>query len=73
MTGWILLVLLSMHFRGDVIHLSAVSVLVLNGDDSMSMSSGSCINSNVSDDAEYADRVINASHGIWITDKRRKK
>ena len=48
-----------------------VSVLVLNEDDSLSMSSGSN-NSNVSDDAEYADRVINASHGIWVTDKRKK-
>ena len=27
---------------------------------------------NVFGDGEYADRVINASHGIWIIDKRRK-
>jgi hypothetical protein len=28
--------------------------------------------SNVSDSLEYADRVINASNGIWVTDKTRK-
>jgi len=68
---WLNTACLAVHFREAVTHLSAVSVLVHNEDDSLSMSSGST-NSNVSDAAEYADRVINASHGIWITDNRRK-
>jgi hypothetical protein len=68
---WLNTACLAVHFREAVTHLSAVSVLVHNEDDSLSMSSGSS-NSNVFDAAEYADRVINASHGIWITDNRRK-
>lgn len=69
---WLNTACLAVHSRETVTHLSAVSVLVLNEDDSLSMSSGSS-NPNVSDDAEYADRVINASHDVWIIDKRTKR
>ena len=42
-----------------------------DAEDPLLKSAGSS-SSNVSDSLEYADRVINASNGIWVTDKTRK-
>ena len=68
---WLDTACLAIYFREALGNLRVIPVATADVDDPLLMSAGS-VGSDVSDSVEYADRVINASNGIWVTDKTRK-
>jgi hypothetical protein len=66
---WLDTACLAIYFREALGNLRVIPFA--DAEDPLLKSAGSA-SSNVSDSLEYADRVINASNGIWVTDKTRK-
>ena len=68
---WLDTACLAIYFREAQGNLRMIPVPATDVDDPL-LKSASSSSSNVSDSIEYADRVINASNGIWVTDNTRK-
>ena len=68
---WLDTACLAIYFREALGNLRVIPFATADAEDPLLKSVGSA-SSNVSDSLEYADRVINASNGIWVTDKTRK-
>ena len=68
---WLDTACLAIYFREALGNLRMIPVPATDVDDPL-LESASSSSSNVSDNIEYADRVINASNGVWATDNTRK-
>jgi hypothetical protein len=68
---WLDTACLAICFREALGNLRVIPVATADAEDPLLKSAGS-VSSDVSDSIVYADRVINASNGIWVTDKTRK-
>ena len=68
---WLDTACLAIYFREALGNLRVIPFAAADVEDPLLKSAGS-IGSDVSDGIEYADRAINASNDIWVTDKIRK-
>ena len=63
---WLDTACLAIYFKDSLGNLRVIPAAAADVEDPLMKSAGS-VGSDVSDSIEYADRVINASNGIWVT------
>ena len=68
---WLDTACLAIYSKETLGNLRVIPAATADAEDPLSKSAGS-VSSDVSDSIEHVDRVINASNGIWVTDKTRK-